>query len=108
MNRESSIDECELASLETSKYCIQVFRLERACFIREKLCSLSEVEMNTIFQIEKVNPLVLPETPIVSAPVIERSRNERSRNERIQIIPGRNYYLSAKKMTTTLRMIINE
>ena len=64
-----------LASLETCKYFIQVFRLERACVICEKLGSLSEVEMSPIFQIEKVKP----ETPIVNAPVIERSRNERYR-----------------------------
>ena len=68
-----------LASLETCKYFIQVFRLERACVICEKLGSLSEVEMKAIFQIEKVKPTVMPETPIVNAPVIERSRNERYR-----------------------------
>jgi len=44
--------------------------------VNEKSCSLSEAEMNTIFQNEgqSRSPTLWP---IVSAPVIERSRNER-------------------------------
>ncbi len=45
------------------------------------MCSLSEAEMNTVFQTEKLTRMLMPAMPIANAPVIERSRNERSRKE---------------------------